>query len=370
MSRGGGKKGGKKGRGGNINLRRARTDLGGLAEEALTQFARFSQIGQETPFGSLTFEGEIGSPDRRQVIRLTPELQAQLEARQGIQGGLLDIGEGQVPFIAERFADPLSFEQLSPILGGQDLLSSAAEVEQATFDRARSLLQPDFERSRADLETRLTQQGVPRGSAAYNEAIDRLERSQGEQLDRLAQGSVAAGRQEQSRLFNVGTQRRQQEISELLTERGQPLAELAALLGQAPAPGQPQFPQIAAQTVPVPSVAGLRQAQLGEAALAQQGKQQKQEGIGQVASIAALAAFASDRRVKDDIEEVGSVKVYRFRYVTDPPDAPLRIGFMAQDIEGVAPELVTEVDGVKMIHYGGFGVMTGEDTHVDPRPDR
>lgn len=348
MSRSGGKKGGKKGGGGNLNLRRARTELRGLAEEALTQFSRFSQIGQQTPFGSLSFEGAIGSPDRRQVIRLSPERQAQLESTQRIQGGLLGVGEGQVPFIADQFADPLSFDDLSPVLGGQDLLSSAAELEGATFDRGRSLLQPGFDRQRTNLETQLANQGIPRGTAAYNEAFDRLERSQGEQLERLAQSSVAAGRAEQSRLFGVGTQRRQQEIGELLTQRGQPLAELAALLGQAPAPQSPQFPQIASQSVPVPSVAGLRQAQLGEAALAQQGKQQKQEGITSVASIAALAAF-SDERLKKDKEVVGILPVYDYRYTFESDDAPKHRGFMAQDVEGVIPEAVLEIGGVKVV---------------------
>ena len=48
---------------------------------------------------------------------------------------------------------------------------------------------------------RLQNQGLPVGSEAYNQELNRFDRSRGDQLENLALSSVGAGRQEQGRLF-------------------------------------------------------------------------------------------------------------------------------------------------------------------------
>ena len=64
-------------------------------------------------------------------------------------------------------------------------------------------------------------------------------------------------------------------------------------------------------------------------------------------------ATASDRRVKDDIAQIGELydgtPIYRFRYKGDPR---VSVGLMADDVERYAPEAVVEVAGVKMVDYG------------------
>jgi hypothetical protein len=66
----------------------------------------------------------------------------------------------------------------------------------------------------------------------------------------------------------------------------------------------------------------------------------------------ALASFFSDIRVKDDVEQIGrlddGLPVYRFRYKGTPET---RIGVMAQDVEKVAPEAVSEFHGIKTVDY-------------------
>lgn len=61
----------------------------------------------------------------------------------------------------------------------------------------------------------------------------------------------------------------------------------------------------------------------------------------------------SDRRLKDDIEEIGAVDglpLYRFRY----KGAPARhIGFMADEVEKKVPSaVVTDISGYKKVNYG------------------
>lgn len=67
---------------------------------------------------------------------------------------------------------------------------------------------------------------------------------------------------------------------------------------------------------------------------------------------AGIYALLSDRRMKRDIERVGTTpgghNLYRFRYLHD--DKP-HVGVMAQEIEQVIPDAVTEVDGIKYVDY-------------------
>ena len=62
----------------------------------------------------------------------------------------------------------------------------------------------------------------------------------------------------------------------------------------------------------------------------------------------------SDRRDKTDIEELGvddetGLPMYAYRYKKDPKNTPKIVGPMAQDVEKVAPHLVREIGGHKVI---------------------
>ena len=51
--------------------------------------SQLGQIGQDTPWGSSSYTGEIGSPDRRQTITLNPQDQARLDQQRSIKSRLL-----------------------------------------------------------------------------------------------------------------------------------------------------------------------------------------------------------------------------------------------------------------------------------------
>jgi ribosomal protein S18 len=77
-------------------------------------------------------------------------------------------------------------------------------------------------------------------------------------------------------------------------------------------------------------------------------------GLGQGAGQAGTAALlsASDRRVKENISQVGSLDnglpVYLFNYKGG--NTP-QIGLMAQDVEKVNKKAVVEINGIKMVNY-------------------
>lgn len=72
-------------------------------------------------------------------------------------------------------------------------------------------------------------------------------------------------------------------------------------------------------------------------------------GVGLLSKLGLL----SDRRVKEDVAEIGRLfdgtPVYSFRYIGDPVP---RVGLMAQDVERTTPDAVFEVDGIKAVDYG------------------
>ena len=91
-----------------------------------------------------------------------------------------------------------------------DFEDTRRQVTQSVFDRQLGLLQPEFTRQKEALEQNLADRGLPIGGEAYNSAIDRLERQQGEQQQRLAQQADVVGGQEAQRLFNQASSARGQ----------------------------------------------------------------------------------------------------------------------------------------------------------------
>jgi hypothetical protein len=71
--------------------------------------------------------------------------------------------------------------------------------------------------------------------------------------------------------------------------------------------------------------------------------------LGGLSSLA--GSIFSDSRLKEDIESVGELydgqEVYKFRYIGSPI---WQIGLMAQDVEKIIPDAVTEVGGYKTLN--------------------
>lgn len=84
-------------------------------------------------------------------------------------------------------------------IGPDDFSADRQKVEDAMFAR----LNPQIERDRAAMETRLFNQGVMPGTEAYREAMAQLERSIADQRTSI----TLAGGQEQSRLFDMAVQK-------------------------------------------------------------------------------------------------------------------------------------------------------------------
>lgn len=277
----------------------------------------------------------------------------------------------QLPGVRDAPTD-VNFDGLPELANDMD--AYRGQVESALFERLNPQLQRDYDA----LESKLVNQGLVRGSKAFNEAMDEHLRAANDARTQvfLASGNEARAMQNELRsnrgqLFNERLSAnndaranreydmalRNQRLQELLTERNQPINEITALMGG----GQVSMPQFApynagqVDTVPVGSYvynsANINQQNANAAA---QNRAQMFNSLGQ---LGALGLFAfSDERLKTDVryaftDEAG-LDWYEFRYLdSDEPE----YGVIAQEVAKVRPEAVVEtVGGLLQVNYGAL----------------
>lgn len=205
--------------------------------------------------------------------------------------------------------------------------------EDAVYQNYASRLDPQWQTQQSNLENQLANQGITRGSAAWNSAMDQLGRSRNDAYAQARNQSVLTGLQARNQLVN----------------------EAMALSGRG-APQTASAPQAPSTSIQAPDIQGAMQNQYN-AEMAQWQQQQNNanntmNGLFGLGSAALGGWLASDRRLKRDIRRIGEteggVPLYEFRYRAG---GPLQIGVMAQDVEHIVPEAVAEIGGWKHVDY-------------------
>ena len=246
--------------------------------------------------------------------------------------------------------------------------NQAREAAQAAV---LSRVNPDIERERAALESRLAAQGITMGSQAWNTGMQDWHRMAND----ARMQAVLAGGQEQSRMFGLGLSQAQLAnatagqaagmdqslLQQLLAVRTQPLNEAAALLSgqQVQNPQFQNVPQVAVQAPDYEGAVGRNYAgQIGawNANTQRIGAENSAvwNALGQAGGAAATAAFRfSDRRLKRDVQRIGTgahgLPVYRFAYLW----GEMGEGYMADEVAAVAPHAVhIGADGFARVDYG------------------
>lgn len=218
-----------------------------------------------------------------------------------------------------------------------DLSNEATEARLMELGRKR--LDPMIAQRDEDLRTRLANQGIKAGSAAYAQEQNTFNQSSNDAYNEL----LLRGRQ--------------QAVQEALTERNQPINEITALMDGSQV-GMPQFGAGTNQpSLPTVDYAGLVEQNYQNRVNAYNQQQQARQGIlGGLFGLGSKLIGLSDRRAKKDIEKVGKVDdidLYSFRYRKGMGDGKAHVGVMAQDVEKTHPEAVSRrSDGMRQVDYG------------------
>lgn len=319
-------------------------------ETALTNLET-SMIGQQTPFGSLTYEKigttAAGNPQYRAVTTLSPEQQQLLDLQNQGSLNLGNLGIAQLGRINDAVSNPFSLSSL----GAAPIFDDA--YVQSAKDAIIQRNQPRMDQARQSLITSLANQGITDpSSAAYISAIDELNRSQND----FALGADASAMNAAAQKFSAQQAGRQQGIQEYTLERNAPLSEYAAFMGQS-SPTLPTFTQTPVMQQQAPDITGPTyagyQGQLAAANSANQAAAATRGGLfGLSGSLGAAGILKySDRRLKKNIQRCGTLAnglpLYQYEYIWGEQD----IGVMADEVLAFKPEAVVTIDGFLAVDY-------------------
>jgi hypothetical protein len=200
-----------------------------------------NQANQVGPYGSLTYSydpskgytlpsGQI-IPQTTATTTLTPAQQQLLDQQTGISSQLNTLASQGIGNVSGAVNNPINPANLPALTGSLNPNDGVALRDQIT-NAMMARMQPQIDRDRAALDTRLANQGITHGSEAYGTDYDTFNKSVADQ--RIA--ALLAGDQEQQSQFNrglasaqFGNQARGQALQEAEFFRNEPLNMLNAL---------------------------------------------------------------------------------------------------------------------------------------------
>ena len=206
------------------------------------------------------------------------------------------------------------------------------ETEGRLFDLGRKRLDPMSANRDEDLRTRLANQGIKAGTAAYDREMGLL------------------GQQENDAYNSLLLQGRGQASQELLTEDNQRINQISALLGG----GQVSMPNFMTGAnvgaIPTTDNASI----IGNSDNAKMAAwQANQASMGSMLGGLGGLFTLSDERAKTDTDKIGETDdgmgIYSYRYKGQPQK---QIGLMAQEVQRKKPQAVRKgVDGLLRVNY-------------------
>lgn len=158
--------------------------------------ARSSLIGQEGPFGSLSYRENPDGTFTATSALDPSETGAIFGAREGATQGL------------ERFRSNYGS-------GTPDFSSDRQRIEDAMYKRSAGRLDDQYGRGEESTRARLLAQGATEGSEAWNNAMKDFNTRKQDDYDFARQSAIMGGGQEQSRLSDLYSRQRGQEFGEL-----------------------------------------------------------------------------------------------------------------------------------------------------------
>ena len=171
--------------------------------EAARASAMLSNPNIYGPLGSQTVKYEGDIPTVTQT--LTPEAQATLQAQQQVDRRLAELGLQGVQTAERTLSTPFQTGtgELNTVFDLSGLPRAPVNAGTTAQEAIMARLEPQIQRSRAQLETQLANQGLARGGEAYNAAI----REQQQQENDLRSQAALQG-------IGLDTQARAQAASE------------------------------------------------------------------------------------------------------------------------------------------------------------
>ena len=348
----------------------AQATAAGNKEAAIASQAG-NMVNQYTPYGSVEYtqRGEVnGTPQYSQTVTLSPEQQAAYQKDVAMNAALQDVGQQGLGYVQSALNKPLSFENMQSLGTPGEIQQQASD---AAYQNAMRYVEPRLQRQQASLENQLSNQGITRGSEAWNAAMQDAAAQRENVYGQAQNAAYTAGLTGAQQAYQQGLGTRQQQISEAQTLQSNPLNMLNAVRtgSQMQTSAQPQVgtsspgqlatwsgPDLLGATTALGQYnQGLYNAQQSAANAQTQGMY----GLGS-AGIMGAGMMMSDRRVKENIIKIGKLdnglNLYSFEYKPEWKEEAGHgkfVGVMADEAETIMPEaVIIRPDGYKTVDYG------------------
>jgi len=327
-------------------------------KDAAISQANLNRIDQVTPQGSLTYQqigtNSDGTPRYQQTQTLSADEQAKYDQNNKVALALNNLAIGNIGRVQDVQSKPFSFDGMTQLPGTDDLSGAAKRVADGIYGQYTSRLDPQYAQTESDMRSRLAAQGISENSDAYRRELDNFSRAKNDAYGQANYTAQQAGSAEQSRLFGLAMQGRQQDIGEASYLRNLPLNEIASLLGTGGGVASPTFNPVSQVGVAAPDYQGAVYQNFNAANSNYQNQQNaRSQMLGSIFGTVGTAVAMSDRRVKYDVKRVGTLAnglaTYVFRYVGDKVR---QFGVMAQDVLKVRPDAVGVLpNGILYVDY-------------------
>jgi hypothetical protein len=210
---------------------------GNRNQEAIDTQTAANRVNQVNPDGSVNW---TQGPDKNwtQTTTLSPEAQAAYDAQARIKSGLSGTAEDMIGGIGDTYSKPMDWDKLSAAgtpatapgrydeygagpkfdrltntgLGDMPGADDATRqrVEDAYYSRAKSRLDPQWEQEQTNRLDRLYAMGGRESDPGFELSMGNFARDKNDAYTSAMNEAIIGGGAEQSRLFDLGMQRRKQ----------------------------------------------------------------------------------------------------------------------------------------------------------------
>jgi hypothetical protein len=196
--------------------------LMGIAETQTDQ----SRVNQSGPGGSSTW---TNGPDGRatQQVSLSPQAQAAYDAQTQAQTGRNQLGASMMGNAGAAMSSPFS---LSGLPAAPDAQGARNQAINGAYGQATSRLDPQWQQTTEQTQAQLYNQGLRPGDKAYDDAMGNMSRQKNDAYTSAMNSAIGQGTAAQQSLFSMGQQAHQTGLSDLLTQRNEPLSEMNSVM--------------------------------------------------------------------------------------------------------------------------------------------
>ena len=188
-----------------------------------------NMINQYTPQGKVEYgiRGyENGTPLWSQTVTMSPEQQAAYNKDVAMNAALQDVGQQGLGYVQQALNKPLSFENMQALGNPGEIQQKASD---AAYQNAMRYVEPRLQRQQAGLENQLANQGITRGSEAWNAAMQDAAAQRENVYGQAQNAAYTAGLTGAQQAYQQGLGTRQQQIAEAQTLQSNPLNMLNAV---------------------------------------------------------------------------------------------------------------------------------------------